>query len=87
MVIQFLLLFLLNSLTLSLSLFLSVSCAVRSGRSQMEGQAHLARAIAHDNMQQYAAAADCYRRFLSLGRKLGDTVPRLDSALLAPVAF
>jgi hypothetical protein len=53
----------------------------------MEGQAHLARAIAHDNMQQYAAAADCYRRFLSLGRKLGDTVPRLDSALLAPVAF
>ena len=40
----------------------------------MEGQAHLSRAIAHDNMQQYAAAADCYRHFLGVARKLGDPV-------------
>jgi hypothetical protein len=46
----------------------------RAGKVQMEGQAYLAMAIAHDNMEQHSQAIEAYKKFLGVCTKTGDTV-------------
>jgi len=46
----------------------------RAGKVQMEGQAYLAMAISHDNMEQYAEAVEAYKKFLAVCQKVGDPV-------------